>query len=70
MPNWVTIAEAAELLKCTRSNVYQQIKQHNIDTEQRVVQMLRAYTTFKEVKHVDMDELNRVMQGRGTNAAR
>ncbi len=63
MSNWVTIAEAAEALKCTKSNVYQQIKQHGIETEKRTVQILKAYTTFSEVAHVDMDKLREIRQG-------
>lgn len=60
MPNMVTIAEAAEIMKCTKANIYQQIKNHGIETEKRSVQMLFAYTTLKEVKHVDLDELKRL----------
>lgn len=62
MANMVTIAEAAEVLKCTKANVYQQIKQRGIPTEKRTVQILRAYTTYAKVKHVDIDELKKVMQ--------
>lgn len=60
MSNMVTIAEAADKMKCTKANIYQQIKKHGIETEKRVVQILMAYTTLKEVQHVDLDELKRL----------
>lgn len=60
MPNMVTIAEAAETMKCTKANIYQQIKKHGIETEKRTIQMLMAYTTLKEVQHVDLDDLKRL----------
>ena len=57
MPDMVTIAEAADRLKCTKSAVYQQIKKHGIETEKRVVQILRAYTTLQPLQHVDYEKL-------------
>lgn len=62
MPNMVTIAEAAEVLKCSKANVYQLIKQHTLLTEKRTVQILRAYTTFQALQHVDIEELKRLRE--------
>ncbi len=62
MSTYITIEEAAKRLNCTRSNIYQLIKTHNIETITRTVLREHKTTRRLKVQHIDFDELNRIFE--------
>ncbi len=53
----VTIDEAAKILKCSKANVYQQIKAHRIKTE--LEDRVAEYTATRKIKKLvfELDDL-------------
>lgn len=51
----VTVDEAAKILKCSKANIYQQIKKHNIKTEMvmKEIRYIGARKTRKLVFELD-----------------
>lgn len=62
MSTYVTIEDAAKALGCTKSNIYQLIKTHHIETIAKTV--IREHKTTRRIKvqHVDMDKLNAIYE--------
>jgi hypothetical protein len=63
MARIVTIPEAAEILDCSRQNVYDAINRHNIPTQDRPVQKSYVIRRIMNVKHVDVDLLEQAREG-------
>lgn len=63
MARMVTIPEAAEILDCSRQNVYDAITRHKIPTQTKPVQKSYVIKRVMNVKHVDVDLLEKVRAG-------
>lgn len=62
MARMVTIPEAAKILDCSRQNVYDAISRHKIPTQTRPVQKSYVIKRVMNVKHVDVELLERVRE--------
>lgn len=62
MSDYVTIEEAAKRLDCSRQNIYQLIKSHNIRTVAKFVMEEHTIKRRRKVRHVNLDELNAIFE--------
>ena len=60
MSNYVTIEEAAKQLGCTKSNIYQLIKNHKLETITKTVMRQQTGVRRVRIQHIDIDELHAI----------
>ena len=65
MPKMVTVAEAAEVLGCTKANIYQLIKRRGIEPVKMRVSIDQTYQRKIWVQHIDLEKLQEEQQVKG-----
>lgn len=61
MSRFVTVSQAAKILKCTRANVYQIMKRHGIEAQTRTERRREVIHRTVSVKYIDIDEIRKVL---------
>jgi len=62
MKEMVTIPEAAEILKCSKQNVYQTIARHKIPTPKKCIKKKEIIERSLQVKQVDLNVLKAIIK--------
>jgi transcriptional regulator len=58
---FVTVSEAAKILKCTRANVYQIMKRHGIEAETRTERRREVIHRTVSVKYINLDDIEKAL---------
>lgn len=61
MSRFVTVSEAAKILKCTRANVYQIMKRHGIEAETRTERRREVIHRTVSVKYINLDDIEKAL---------
>ena len=62
MSNYMTIEEAAKKFGCTKSNIYQLIKTHKLETVTKIVIREQTGTRRVKVQHIDYEQLESIYE--------